>query len=411
MRRLLTGFIAAMVAVPLLPAPGPGAATPGKNGPVAYSAFIDGNFDNFVSNPDGSHAHNVTKTDGVDEFDPAFSPNGKALAYAEALQGSPSDIVVASSTGAGARPLTATADIAESAPAFSPDGASIAFVARTPTGTSDVWVAPLEAPSTPVQITMSGNVADGGITWKPDGSAIVFAQTRVGLGFAIDLYQVPAAGGEATRLTEVEDGLEATDPDFSPDGTRIAYLLRNGIFSRTTHVMNADASGDLVLDEREGHLHSALAWSPNGKRILVFDSTRRGQAIVTYDPSGGGRKLVRSENAPGLAWGACAGTCETSGKQPSTTYLYGAEALGKNTVVDFEVVPRHAGRKALVILQRRVGGTWKEKGRYLIPLSRFGLTSSELPMKLAAGRCRAVVRFRGDADHEASAARRKFSCR
>src|SRR5262245_54056981 len=52
---------------------------------------------------------------------------------------------------------------------------------------------------------------------SPDGSAIAF--THAGR-----IWRVPAAGGEATALTDGEH--YATQPVWSPDGSRLAYAAR-----------------------------------------------------------------------------------------------------------------------------------------------------------------------------------------
>jgi len=60
-------------------------------------------------------------------------------------------------------------------------------------------------------------------SFSPDGTQVVF----VGCAQSIcrepdyEIYRIPVAGGEATRLTD--DSLRDQDPYFSPDGTRLAW--------------------------------------------------------------------------------------------------------------------------------------------------------------------------------------------
>jgi len=65
-------------------------------------------------------------------------------------------------------------------------------------------------------------------SFSPDGTQVVF----VGCAQSIcrepdyEIYRIPVAGGEATRLTD--DSLRDQDPYFSPDGTRLAWLTAFG---------------------------------------------------------------------------------------------------------------------------------------------------------------------------------------
>jgi Tol biopolymer transport system component len=407
MRRVLIATIAAVV----VSGPASHAAFPGANGLIAYSAQVGGSLDIFVSNADGSHARNVTDTRGVDEFSPALAPDGRTIAYAFAARNQNSDLALITAAGTGKRRVTDTADVAEASPAFSPDGEAIAFIAQDDAGSSDVWSVSLGPSPEPTQLTTDGRAVPFGLSWHPDGSAIAFPRLRIGLGYAIDLYQVPAAGGDATALVEVETGTEAREPDFSPDGSRVAYLLRTDVSRRSAYVSPVAGGEPQEVEARPGHEHLSVAWAPNGRRIVVYDKTSRGGALVTYAAAGGDRELMRWEDALDVNWGRCRRGCPIDAKQPTETAIRRAETVAGGVAVDFEVYARHAGHKVAATLQRKRGDKWLTVARYLVPLSRTGLTSTTLPERPEAASCRVVVRFRGDDDHKTSRARRTFSCR
>jgi hypothetical protein len=90
----------------------------------------------FLMNRDGSGQFPVG-TDTAENFSPAWSPDGGRLAFARAVPGSPSQLFVMSAGGGGARMVTPTA---ADNPSWSPDGARIAFTALLRAGRREIRV-------------------------------------------------------------------------------------------------------------------------------------------------------------------------------------------------------------------------------------------------------------------------------
>jgi Tol biopolymer transport system component len=116
--------------------------------------------------------------------------------------------------------------------------------------------------------------------WSPDGTKIAFARDN-GTGFN-EIYVMNADGSRQTRLTEsVANDTSFShsgdfEPTWSPDGTKIAFTSYRDatIASPNTeiYVMNADGSGITRLtDEFESDLQPS--WSPDGTKI-AFTSYR-----------------------------------------------------------------------------------------------------------------------------------------
>ena len=104
-------------------------------------------------------------------YDPAFSPDGRWLAFA-ARAGAGTDIFVMPAAGGTAARLTTLGSAR--APAFAPDGRSLAFLALAAGATSfDLWVAGLQLDAAgaltagqPRQITRDMHLdADSGVAW------------------------------------------------------------------------------------------------------------------------------------------------------------------------------------------------------------------------------------------------------
>jgi Tol biopolymer transport system component len=87
--------------------------------------------------------------------------------------------------------------------------------------------------------------------------------------YAGDLWSVPRDGGAAARLTS-GTGIE-TDPQFSPDGTHIAFT---GEYDGNVDVFVVPAAGG-VPKRLTWHpaVDRVLGWTPDGKRI-IFGSSR-----------------------------------------------------------------------------------------------------------------------------------------
>ncbi len=140
---------------------------------------------------------------------PATNGTHVAFVYAD-------DLWVARLDGTDVRRLT-TDDGAETSPAFSPDGRLIAFNAQYD-GNIDVYVVPAEG-GVPRRLTWhpGPDVVQG---FSFDGQRVLFTSGRAAFTAAYrHLYTVPVGGGLEERLP-IPNAYQAT---YSPDGQRIAY--------------------------------------------------------------------------------------------------------------------------------------------------------------------------------------------
>ena len=88
---------------------------------------------------------------------------------------------------------------------------------------------------------------------------------------ARQLFVLPLRGGYPLQLTASEKNV--SDPQWSPDGRRLAYVRDNEI-----RVIEADGSRDVGVTAHPAGV-SAPRWSPDGRR-LAFISRRRGWSQV-----------------------------------------------------------------------------------------------------------------------------------
>ena len=197
---------------------------------------------------------------------PAWSPDGKLIAFTGFHGGHVGDIFVMRPDGSGLRNLTrnpAHDDLA----AWSPDGTRIAFTSHRD-GNPEIYVMNSDG-SDQTRLTHDPE-ADLSPTWSPDGRRIAFRSGRDGNG---EIYSMNADGSDLVRLTH--DPASDHSPSWGPDG-RIAFVSNR--FARRTaiYVMNADGSGlerltpPLVFWNEEHPV-----WSPDGTRI-AYQSDRAG---------------------------------------------------------------------------------------------------------------------------------------
>jgi Tol biopolymer transport system component len=133
-------------------------------------------------------------------------------------------------------------------------------------------------------------------SFAPDGQTIAFVQTLDGgpdEGGTSDIATVGADGSEETFLTET--GLE-TDPSWSPDASRIAFLSDPDGLGGVA-VMNADSIEDLRIIFR-GTLAGRPAWAPDGSSLALESDG----AIIRTDANGQNPTPIFTGDAHNPAW-------------------------------------------------------------------------------------------------------------
>ena len=244
-----------------------------KNGRIAFTARQVENGDVFLMNADGSGRVALT-TDTVSDFDPVFSPNGKLIAFSRDTDPNPDDpvsnfeILVMKPSGAIQANLTQSAE-GEFAPAFSPDGKRIAFVRDTAPGSAqigDIFIAKADG-SGAVNLTNTPTVNDFSPDFSPDGKRIVFTS---GNNPTVNIHLMNTDGSGRIQLTS-GSGFDDSSPSFSPDGKRIAFARDTdpapGGFAYKVFVMNADGSGAASISGSSSD--DSPAYSPDGKQIAL----------------------------------------------------------------------------------------------------------------------------------------------
>ncbi|MBP6597803.1 MAG: Tol-Pal system beta propeller repeat protein TolB, partial [Arenimonas sp.] len=170
-----------------------------------------------VADSDGFNPQTVVRSKEP-LLSPAWSPDGRKLAYVSFERGNSTVYVQEITTGA--REVLASFRGINGAPSFAPDGRRLALTLSR-SGNPEIYVMDLASRGL-TQITRHYGI-DTEAVWTPDGQSLVFTSDRAGKP---QLYQVPAAGGEAVRVTFQGDSNAKASISF--DGKKIAMAQGSG---------------------------------------------------------------------------------------------------------------------------------------------------------------------------------------
>ena len=180
--------------------------------------------DIWVVNADGTGAKNLTRHAQAGNWSPAWSPDGRHIAYYSEEGGHPGLYLMGTDGGHRTRILDGDAEY----PCWSPDGTRLAFMSLgfPPGGSSssyDIYVADADGTGLRQLTYLSGE--DGWPVWSPDGRTIAFDHqvTSTNNQFAFAIYLVGVDGTSPHPLTPVDGYLSFDYPDWSRDGSLILF--------------------------------------------------------------------------------------------------------------------------------------------------------------------------------------------
>lgn len=264
-RRAVVAVFICMIAAVMLATPvAAGGVAPADH--IVFASDRSGNFEIYTMNADGSGVVNLTNDPANDLF-PAWSPDGGRIAFARG-SGLGRELYVMDRDGSHQTRLTNNA-VADVQPVWSPNGREIAFVRFGSNQNRDIFVMQVEPGAVALQITNEPALFDILPDWAPQ-DRIAFSSNRGPGPDDNAVFSVKRDGSKVRRLTPPE--LFAGSPGWSPDGDRLAVSDNFCGFCPEGDIVVVtigNAATTQVTDTPENDINPDF--SPDGRRI-AYDS-------------------------------------------------------------------------------------------------------------------------------------------
>jgi Tol biopolymer transport system component len=237
------------------------------NGLVVYAA--DG--DIFTTDP-ASGIDTLVVGGPETDVGPVWSRDGTHFAFERKVDGVAAEgrLYVARSDGSELIAVTAEPATYLTSYAFSPDGREILFASRID-GQSTISIAGRDG--TGIRTLVAGLTATSPTYRPPDGAEIAFVGQDLSTRL-FGLYAVRPDGSGLRRLLESSATFDLEWPEWSPDGSQIAYTSWDPRFAHPNgriHVISADATGNRMIGHHPDATWEALpVWSNDGERVVVL---------------------------------------------------------------------------------------------------------------------------------------------
>ncbi len=221
-----------------------------------------------------------------------WSPDGRELVFCDRASADGPPALVAAQVESGQTRTLLEAKNYLANPAYSPDGSQLAYLGGPGFISHDLFV--LDVRKGVSRRLTHDRRSIGGLAWTPDGASLVFSSNRLGL---FGLWRIDAGGGEPQPLAPA--GTDAVSPSIAREGKRLAYLSRRVNINLWRYPLTG-APGVKPVPERlvtSTRISTEPDYSPDGQRI-AFASERSGSWEIWTTHADGSQPLQLT-NTPG----------------------------------------------------------------------------------------------------------------
>jgi Tol biopolymer transport system component/DNA-binding winged helix-turn-helix (wHTH) protein len=217
------------------------------------------------------------------EGEPAFSPDGKMLAYISGPDAVSEKIYVRNLAGGDAIKITSDAH-SDHSPSWSSDGSHIAYVTQNPGEPCRIMVAAVPAGEAR-EVGRCRRVGRSTVSWQPNSSFLYYQDEsengELGI-FRLDL-------DSGARLNIVKGDIR-NNLYISPDGKSLAYLVDHMSVNSQLVVRDLTSGNERILGNvRRSSMFvwgNSEAWSADSKTVFATSSRGSGSEIIAFPVDG-----------------------------------------------------------------------------------------------------------------------------
>lgn len=220
------------------------------------------------------------------QFEASFSPDGNQLAFNQTGKQNPG---IYTTLTDGEKSLRLTSNPGDCCPAWSPDGQQIAFSRYSDRELAIYVISALGGSEH--RLHQAANFSwnhPGYLAWSPDAKFLAFSDRHED-GSHASIALLSVANSTTRRLTTPPDQAYDYGPAFSPDGSQVAFIRKNGAgVASDVYVVPASGGEPRRLTFDNAQTDGAPAWTEDGREI-VFASPRGGLSTLWRISAAGGR--------------------------------------------------------------------------------------------------------------------------
>jgi tricorn protease len=221
-----------------------------------------------TDDPD-NNLETVTVSSEADSY--SLSPSGKRAAIS-----TNGELFTIATDRGDLRRITSTPGARDMSPAWSRDGKWIAFVSDR-SGREEVWVC--DELGGQLKKISDSDSHKGQIVWSPDSKSLLYT------GSDRKLYRYDVEGSKTTVLATAEvlgfGGFAIQSPQWSPDGQWVSYTRSEPTLLPHVYVIPSQGGPEKRITDEDTYSDSGAVWTPDGKGLVYLaglDIANIGQA-------------------------------------------------------------------------------------------------------------------------------------